>query len=291
MQTYDEVTEAYPHYSSPYLQKATIYSDLNYHDSTLLMIDKYLQLNSENNFAWYLGGNAFKQLNQTDSAIQMFEKSISLKKNIPLVYFELAELYLDLGMNKEAKRTLRKMMVAFTATAVSYYLRGKFTLKKLNDTRGAVADFNKALEWDDQYAPAVAGIGDVYLYHRGSYTTALKYYKKAVRIDSTKALYFVKAGRCCYLLNDFDQCITFSEKAITLDSTICGAWFNMAIASLRQGHGKEARAFYQQALKEPQSVPAEDKATAIKDLNDLIARNEWVDEARDILEDYFEQQK
>lgn len=138
--------------------------------------------------------------------------------------------------------------------AYDAYLKGRFQLasRTPEGLRGAVAEFQRALTFDPQYAPALAGLADCYslLALFGlepsipQLRNAFKSSQEALEIDSTSAEAYTSRAFARTLLNfDWDGAEADYQRAIELNPNyaLAHAWYAIDLLT-PQGREAEARA-------------------------------------------------
>jgi serine/threonine protein kinase len=103
------------------------------------------------------------------------------------------------------------------ANAVAYFNRGNLKIDKLNDTKGALADYNKAIEIKPQYAGAYINRGNLKTDKLNDTKGALADYNKAIEIDTQYAkAYYNRAILNEYHLKNKSGAIEDFRQAIKL---------------------------------------------------------------------------
>ena len=157
---------------------------------------------------------------------------------------------------KLGAETTARLQRQYSTNPAAYdaYLKGRFQLAKRSPDglREAVVDFQRALTFDPQYAPALAGLADCYglLAFNGLeppaplLRNALKTSQQALELDSTSAEAYTSRALARTLLNfDWDGAEADYKRAIELNPnyTQAHAWYAMALLT-PQGREAEARA-------------------------------------------------
>lgn len=152
--------------------------------------------------------------------------------------------------------TAARLTRQYSTNSAAYdaYLKGRFQLAKRtpDGVREAVADFQRALTFDPQYAPALAGLADCYslLAFYGLeppiplLNNALKTSQQALELDSTLAEAYTSRALARTLLNfDWDGAEADYKRAIELDPNYiqAHAWYALDLLT-PEGREAEARA-------------------------------------------------
>lgn len=152
--------------------------------------------------------------------------------------------------------TTARLQRQYSTNPAAYdaYLKGRFQLAKRSSDglREAVVDFQRALTFDPQYAPALAGLADCYslLAFNGLeppiplLKNALKTSQEALELDSTSAEAYTSRALARTLLNfDWDGAEADYKRAIELNPNYveAHAWYALTLLT-PQGREAEARA-------------------------------------------------
>jgi tetratricopeptide (TPR) repeat protein len=147
--------------------------------------------------------------------------------------------YLKSGLSKGSLEDYRGAITDFTKAIEidsknddAYYNRG-FSKSKLGDYRGAIADYTKAIEIDSK--------NDVAYYNRGIAKGSLEDYRGAIA-DFTKSIEILPRNQSYTLrgsakseLEDYRGAITDFTKAIEIDSKNVTAYYYRGIAKIKLG--------------------------------------------------------
>lgn len=260
-------------------------------------------------------GDCYYQKKNLLKAIEYYSKAIDLYDNYDFAYLMRGEAYINLGQERKAMKDFNKGLEINPLNKYCYTDRGSLYLFQ-NNISAAMVDFNMAIQIDTTYAFAYQRLGDCY-YSGNDYSNALKNYDKAIGYDTTyfysfhtRAMIYLNQnsldlavndllkaiklnpifdsslgnlGWVFYLKGDFHSCISYSQKAIALNPSAFYAKFNIALATLRLGNFEDAKKLYTLYYKECKESKNNFDG-AIGDLNDLIAKQIMVDEAKYIIQ-------
>lgn len=122
------------------------------------------------------------------------------------------------------------------------------------------------------------------------YPKAIVEFKKSLELEPEFDIALGNLGWAYYCIEELEQCVYYSKKAISLNPDAFYAKFNLALAKLRLGEIDEAKRLYSKYYEE--SVQKEiDLNGAISDLEDLKSRNILVEESSFILKEILEASK
>lgn len=121
-----------------------------------------------------------------NSAIEKFNKSIELEKNMSVSYFYRGAAYHSIGEYDEAMLDYTKALSIDPNMTDAYYNRTKIILSRKDiqnpDIKKAVSDLEKALELDEKFADALYALAAAYK-KLEDYHKALEYLEKLLQIS------------------------------------------------------------------------------------------------------------
>jgi TolB-like protein/Tfp pilus assembly protein PilF len=198
------------------------------------------------------------ELIDTDSGYNLWSGKFDQSRN-GIVEIEdtiTREIIRALGLEKYSKDTSVSSRQSPVAEAYDFYLRGRrFYLQfSTREMELALAMFKKAIDLDEDYALAFAGLADCYSYQYQHKWKAKKILKKADKA-SKKAVsrapglaeVYVSRGIVLSLQGEMDEAELAFDKAIELDPTIYLGWYHYARTCFVQGKLEKAAILFQQA--------------------------------------------
>ena len=158
----------------------------------------------------------------------------------------------------EQDRAMRKE--ASNLQAYEYVLRGNAFHHRLTkeDNVQAKEMFARAIELDPEYAPAYAGLAWILVHDANqgwsddrqmSLNSALKYAKRAVRLDDSLAKAHTVLGDVYLWTKQYEQAIVEGRKAIALDPSYADGHFALAVYLSLAGQAEEALVEAKMALR------------------------------------------
>ncbi|GAB4286331.1 MAG: hypothetical protein Kow0068_11900 [Marinilabiliales bacterium] len=87
------------------------------------------------------------------------------------------------------------------------------------------------------------------LYNKGYYLSAINYFKKAVKIDSTFSMAYYNMGLCYYYLEDYNNVLESFDKVIKLNPLDTNAYFYSGYAKYELGDYEGAVEDYTEYIK------------------------------------------
>jgi len=193
----------------------------------------------------------------------------------------LGDIYLDLGLDKEAAETYRRCLPEMDDSALlqhklgKAYLAGKDGRRALphlkravrNDptrldaycdlgiacalmdqTDRAMLTWNQVLKLNNDHTRARKLIGDLYRSH-ARHDLALNMYKMIVDTASTDGSVMARMAECYTALDRFDEALPLLKKALSLEPDRCELHNAMGALLARRGENNIALVAYEEALK------------------------------------------
>jgi tetratricopeptide (TPR) repeat protein len=137
--------------------------------------------------------------------------------------------------------------------AEAYYERGKVKYKS-GDKQGALADFNKAIELDPNFAKFYGNRGSVKS-ELGDKQGALADYNKAIELDPNYTYAYNSRGVDKYELGDKQGALADYNKAIELNPNSANASYNRGVVKRDLGDKQGALADYNKAIELDPNFP------------------------------------
>ncbi len=112
----------------------------------------------------------------------------------------------------------------------------------------AIAECNRAIEINPEYAPVYNNRGFAYI-GKGEYDQAISDFNKAIEIDREFAMAYNNRGYAYGVKGQYDQAISDSNKAIDLNPKLSMAYNNRGLAYLNKGQYEKAISDCNKALE------------------------------------------
>lgn len=216
-------------------------ADSGDHQRAILDYTTFILLNPTNAAAYAERGLSYMELKQLDAALQDYDTALAMGFSQPdqtaLVYLRLADIHLQ-QQNAEAALSDLNAAIATAPSAGAYYLRGTLyqTLERQDD---AQQDFDKALELDPNYSPALEGGLDL-ARTQNDPQAVVDAATKLLQSDPTSIEGYFRRGVAYAQNGDLQASLADFSKVIELAPDDPSAYFNRAI--IEQSLGDDSAA-------------------------------------------------
>lgn len=203
----DKFIEIDPNYPNAYLLRGYINS--TYLRNFNLAINDFtycIQMNQEDELAYYYRGMAYYKKNKKIEAIKDYTKTISIDKD-----------------NTNA-----------------YFMRGLIK-SEFNDLNGAIADYDEIIKREKTAIPYIYKMSTVYnnkaycLVRLGKFNEGLPLVNKALQMDESEAYIWDTRGEIYYRIGLYDNCINDMSRAINIDQEAGNSYYFRGLAKIKLG--------------------------------------------------------
>jgi tetratricopeptide (TPR) repeat protein/S1-C subfamily serine protease len=213
--SFELATETAPNFAPAFFYKSLVLRDLNRLEEALIAIDKAIDI----------------QKNSQQENVNLYSEKGGILSNLKR-YGEAEVAY-----NQAIQRNPRSSF--YNNRGLLYYNQGKPDL--------AVADYNKAIDLNSNFAVAYTNRGLLY-YEEGSSDLALADWNKAIDLNSNFAGAYNNRGLLYYEEGSSDLALADWNKAIDLNSNFAGAYNNRGLLYYEEGSSDLAVADYNKAI-------------------------------------------
>jgi adenylate cyclase len=164
---------------------------------------------------------------------------------------------LQMTLTPKERRSIQVVSTS-DAKAYDYYLRGRsymYTMTK-RDYEFAIRMFKQAIDLDEKYALAYAGLADAYshLYRYAEATQAnvrqaVEASERAVELDPDSAEAKASHGLAMFISEDYDAAEQEFRKALELNPNLWEPYYYFALALASQGEFERAVEMYKKAME------------------------------------------
>lgn len=214
--TYTEALKAAPHLSHVWANRGNVQRDLGYPAAAVSDYHEALRLQPGDHKAMHGLGLAQHALGEWSLAIAAFDRALQL---VPV----FADAWLDRGN----------------------------ALRELGDFEAALQSYDKAIAAQPEQAGAWSNRG-VVLKRLGRLEEAAQSYERALRIKPDFLDAMVNYATTLKELLRLPEAMAMNRRALALDPANSGAWLNLAICQLLEGHFDEGFAAYEWRWKNAQ---------------------------------------
>jgi tetratricopeptide (TPR) repeat protein len=252
------------------------------YNEAIEVLDKAIDLDPQNAWAWSNKGNALTDLGRYPEAIQAFNKAIELEPLYALAYSNKGWSLDEQGKYDEAIEALDRAIELDPQLALAWCNKGN-TLTNQGKYDEAIEALDQAIGLDSQLALAWNNKG-VALTNQGKYDEAIKVLDKAIDLDPQLALAWNNKGWALNRKGKYNKAIIVLDKAIDLDPQLASAWNNKGVALNGNGkYDKAIQAFDNATEIDPELAAAWfGKSIALKGLGRTAESEEALARARDL---------
>src|SRR5216117_468440 len=227
-------------------------------------------------------------------AIEYFNQAIAKDPNYALAYAGLADSYTLLSVFSaaspqdsipQARVAAKKALELDNTLAEAHASSGRILSGYDYDFERAIAEFERAIQLNPNYATSYHWISNGPLTARGEFDRAITEGKRAVELDPLSMIDNADLGQIYFYARRYDEAIAQVGKAIEIDPHSYLAHFYLGQIYQLQGHLTEAIAEYQKA------VELDDDPQALAFLGQAQARIGQHDKAQKILSRMTEEAK
>ena len=228
---FTRVIQLDPTFFEAYLNRAIAYRKKNRNDLALADLNKALELRLDFAPAYNFRGIIISETGNLELALADFNKSIQLKPDVAEFYNNRGFTYRRLGNNRLALEDFDKAILLYGDSSngyLAYYNRGLVRcFQGCSDL--ALADYNKALQLNPNYAEAYVERGSAYDSKR-RFDIALADYNKALQLKPDIPQAYNGRGWVYHQQRFFDRAIADYTAAIRLKPDYGTAYCNRGVA-------------------------------------------------------------
>ena len=172
-----------------------------------------------------ISGVCYKSINQLDSAVQSFEKALSIKSDDIKACFNLGIIYMEIGQLDTAVKFYEKVLALnLNNTDAQYNLA--ITFEALGQVDAAVKSYEKVLALKPDHFASYNNLGVIFN-ELGQFEKAITSYKKAITIKPDLADAYNNLGASLSELGNQQGAVTSYKKAITIKPDFAEACNNL----------------------------------------------------------------
>lgn len=243
------------------------------YESALELINKAIEQEPHNPFAYNTRGNIYAALNQFDEAKIDYDQAIALDPGLAEPYYNRGRLSRSLKNYENAIADLEKA-ISLNSVEFSYRAYGNIGLihYEMNDYEAALEAFNNSISTNYENR------ADIY-YFRGKTYTALEDYEAAIA-DYQAAIdrfsrydhAFQGLGFAYYKTGNLDEARRAIEQALEISPDSATAHYYLGLIELAAGHPDLATEAFSVAANTTDALPIADKKGLLTQLSTELER-------------------
>ncbi|MBE9088876.1 tetratricopeptide repeat protein [Microcystis aeruginosa LEGE 11464] len=233
-------------HSSILQQQSVVYRYLENYEQALTVINQAISLVPNNPNHYNEKWSVLSELKRYDEGLAAITQAINLAPRAAW-YYNRGILYYNQQKYKLALADFNKAIDLNRNFAKAYENRGNL-YRRQQKYELALADYNKAIELNRNYAEAYVNRGALY-YDLGKYELALADFSKAIEINRNYAMAYNNRGLLYQDQKKYQLALADYNKAIELDSKLALAYNNRGNLYFAQQKYKLALADYEEAIK------------------------------------------
>lgn len=173
-----------------------------------------LEKNSKVFFAYYNLGNAYKNLQDFQGAINAYSGAVKVNPTYNMAYFNRAHAYADIQKHDEAIRDYAKVIQLKPESQESYYNRAiSWAALKVYDS--AIVDFTGSLKINPKHADSYYSRGNMKAF-KNLFEDAMDDYTKAIEVNPQFGIAYNNRGNCKLNLNRMSEACEDWRTALQL---------------------------------------------------------------------------
>ncbi|MBC2705564.1 tetratricopeptide repeat protein [Desulfobacula sp.] len=251
----DEIMEMNPNDDTAYYMRAETYLRKAQYDKAISDYTKAIQINPEYAMAYYYRGLSYVRKGQYEKAIIDFTRATEIEPKYDNPFYNRGLAYKNQGQYDKAFHDFSKAIEINPNYEDAYLSRGVIYLKKEQFGK-SISDFTKAIELDPKFKQAYYNRGIAYR-KQGKYPQAIQDNTKAIELDPKYVDAYYNRGIAYWRQGKYPQAIQDNTKVVELDPKHVNAYNNRGIAYWRQGKYPQAIHDYNKAIElDPKYVNA-----------------------------------
>jgi tetratricopeptide (TPR) repeat protein len=191
-------------------------------------------------------GNALKEQQRFEDALQSYEAALALQADDPDTYYNRGAVLQALQRHEEALDSYDRALALNGSDGQAWSNRG-VVLKDLGRHEAALESVDRALALDARNVEAHCNRGNI-LNDRGDAESALGAYDLALELFPGYAEAWYNRGRALYSLERYEDAVQSYGKALALNPNLVQAYNNRAMALRKLNRLKDALVDCQQAI-------------------------------------------
>lgn len=233
-----------------YFEMGYAFEKLDMTDSAINSYNKCLSLKADYSNAFKQLGNIEYNRDDYQKALLQFEKyEASAKKDITDYLYWYRKGFCNNALKEytKAKEALSKSL-EFKKDYINTYLELGFASSKLKQDDAAIAYFNDAMKLDSKSHVPYNGIAEVYRDNKKDCNTAMSWYKKSLEIKPKERKACFGIGYCLNSSGKYFEAISYLKTAVEMEATYTAAFVELGYSYYMTGSYTEAGLSFDKAI-------------------------------------------
>lgn len=234
-----------------YFELGYAFEKLNMYDSAINNYNKCLSLKPDYSLAFKQLGTIDYSKDNYQSALQYFVKYEAAAKNAItdyLYWYRKGFMQNALKDFSSAKISLNKSL-EFKTDYMNTYLELGFACSRLKENNDAISWYQKAIEVDPKSHIGYNGIGEVYRDNIKNMDISMSWYQKALDINPNERKANFGMGYCLNSKGKYSEAIPYLKKAIQQEPTYTAAYVEIGYTYYMTNSNTEAITNLKKALE------------------------------------------
>jgi tetratricopeptide (TPR) repeat protein len=246
------------------IKKGKYFSHLKEYDKALNCMEKALELDSRNVYAWINKGTILYSLKEYDKALNCMEKALELDSRNVYAWINKGVLISTHGEFYEGIEYFDKALEIDSRNVYAWINKGTI-LYSLKEYDKALNCLGNAADIDPDIDLIWVNNGNCLLYTQ-RYKEALENYDKALEINQKNLVALMNKSVIHYLSNEFDQSILNLNKLLRIDRDFLEGYLLRGCSKIKKGNLEQG----QKDLSIASSLDKEKTICILKEDQDLI---------------------
>ncbi|WP_243366738.1 tetratricopeptide repeat protein [Fundidesulfovibrio soli] len=218
--------------AADYQLRGQAYFQLYQYDLAYKDFEQVTQRNSRSATAWFNLGTAAFKLNKEDRAVDYFTQAISLDGSMLKAYNNRGLAYLSLGQNEKALNDFNMALRLSENRNFEALFNRAIAYQRTKDFDRALADYDKLLSMQMDFAPALANKAEIYWTIK-RFPEARKALDLAVKSSPRDPDLYFNRAIILEQLNDVQGALQDYGQALSLKSNFAAAYYNRGLLLMR----------------------------------------------------------
>jgi len=228
-------------------RSVSLMSKKKYMDA-LYELERLLERNPQNNFAWVAKGFAYYEMEQYEEALKCYEQALEINDNDALAFSQKGNTLFKLGRIEEAISSYDQAIEINPNYVEAWNDKGIAWLT-LGNVEKAIESYNRATKINPDYAEAWYNKGNA-LFQSRAFEKAIENYSRATEINPNHASAWLGQGRALSMsgIERIDEAIDSYNEALKVDRSRIATWYFLGIALRQRGDVQAATESFERAI-------------------------------------------